>query len=118
MCGKDYLPYEHWVAGNLSASLSQNPLDNEIVVVLGSLLEFKNDEEVVIFHLLQPMNKGMLYISCTCYFHVYMLPLAYGKITKVTDQYCLVKLTDDDSSSSLLRTLVQQICEVLSVVCN
>jgi len=42
-------------------SNSDNPLDKEIVVVLGSLLEFKKDEEVIVFHLLQPFNKGMAY---------------------------------------------------------
>lgn len=45
-----------------------------------------------------------------------MLHLAYGKITEVTDQYCLVKMTDDDSSS--LRSLVQDICKVLCMLCN
>ena len=99
------------MAGNLS--ISENPLDREIVVVLGSLLEFKKDEEVIIFHLLQPTNKGMQHIMQFCCSYIYTLPLAYGKITEVTDQYCLVKMTDDDSSS--LRNLVQDICKVLGV---
>jgi len=40
--------------------LQHDALDGEILVVLGSVLEFKKDEEVVIFHLLQPMDKGVL----------------------------------------------------------
>ena len=84
-------------------------------MVLGSLLEFKKDEEVTIFHLLQPFNKGMG--LCIIYYKVaifvYMFPSAYGKITKVTDQYCIVKLTSDDSSS--LHKLVQEIYKVMSV---
>lgn len=99
-CGKDYLPYDHWVAGNLATSQdvqhTYDPLQKDIVVVLGSLLEFKKDEEIIIFHLLQPMNR------------------ANGKVTKVTNQYCLVKMTDGESSP--VCSLVQDICKVLNVL--
>jgi len=40
----------------------------------------------------------------------YIFSLANGKITKVTDQYCLVKLTDEGSTQ--LRKLVEEICKV------
>ena len=80
-CGKDYLPYEHWVAGNLAVSqtdLQDNPLEKDILVVLGSLLEFKKDEEVTIFHLLQPMNKeGMLYIYEMYYYVIICIMYSY-----------------------------------------